>query len=123
MQYTVNKGFAEDLSEGKFSFPIVHAVRANTSNRQVLSESWLSVATPLRLMFLPLDVLQKRPSTPTTKQYVVNYMRDRTKSFQYTWKVLDTLERQSREEIRRLGGNPKLEVLMDVLAVPAPKMD
>jgi len=104
-QYAVNKGFAEDLSEGKFSFPIVHAVRANTSNRQVL------------------NVLQKRPSTPTTKRYVVDYMRDRTKSFQYTWKVLDTLERQAREEIRRLGGNPKLEALMDILAVPAPTMD
>lgn len=70
-----------------------------------------------------LDVLQKRPSTPTTKRYVVDYMRDRTKSFQYTWKVLDTLERQAREEIRRLGGNPKLEALMDMLAVPTPKID
>jgi len=50
-------------------------------------------------------------------------MRDRTKSFQYTWRVLDTLERQSREEIKRLGGNPKLEALMDMLAVAAPKMD
>jgi geranylgeranyl diphosphate synthase type 3 len=36
-EYGDNKGFAEDLSEGKFSFPIVHAVRADTSNRQVLS--------------------------------------------------------------------------------------
>ena len=75
------------------------------------------------MTFLFLDVLQKRPSTPTTKQYVVDYMRDRTKSFQYTWKVIDTLERQAREEIRRLGGNPKLEALMDMLAVPVPKMD
>lgn len=72
---------------------------------------------------LLLDVLQKRPSTPTTKQYVIDYMRDRTKSFQYTWKVLDALERQAREEIQRLGGNPKLEALMNLLAVPAPKMD
>lgn len=72
---------------------------------------------------LLLDVLQKRPSTPTTKQYVIDYMRDRTKSFQYTWKVLDALERQAREEIQRLGGNPKLEALMDLLTVPAPKMD
>ena len=74
-------------------------------------------------MFLLLDVLQKRPSTPTTKQYVIDYMRGRTKSFQYTWKVLDILERQSREEIRRLGGNAKLEALMDMLTVPAPKID
>ena len=36
--YTTNKGFAEDLTEGKFSFPIVHGVRANPADRQLLSE-------------------------------------------------------------------------------------
>jgi len=38
-QYTSNKGFAEDLSEGKFSFPVVHGIQADKSNRQVLSTS------------------------------------------------------------------------------------
>jgi hypothetical protein len=37
-QYADNKGFAEDLTEGKFSFPVVHGVRADPSNRQILSE-------------------------------------------------------------------------------------
>jgi hypothetical protein len=37
--YEANKGFAEDLTEGKFSFPIVHAIRSDTTNRQVLSAS------------------------------------------------------------------------------------
>ena len=36
-QYTNNKGFAEDLSEGKFSFPIIHGIHANPSSRQILS--------------------------------------------------------------------------------------
>jgi len=36
-QYTSNKGFAEDLTEGKFSFPIVHGISADTSNNQILS--------------------------------------------------------------------------------------
>lgn len=39
MQYKSNKGFCEDLTEGKFSFPVVHGVRADTSNRQILSKS------------------------------------------------------------------------------------
>jgi hypothetical protein len=37
-KYADNKGFAEDLTEGKFSFPVVHGVRADTSNRQLLRE-------------------------------------------------------------------------------------
>jgi len=37
-EYADNKGFCEDLTEGKFSFPVVHGVRADPSNRQILSE-------------------------------------------------------------------------------------
>lgn len=37
LQHTDNKSFAEDLTEGKFSFPIVHGVRADEQNRVVMS--------------------------------------------------------------------------------------
>jgi len=43
-QYTTHKGFAEDLSEGKFSFPVVHSIHADQSNRQVMS-SFVSLFT------------------------------------------------------------------------------
>ncbi|KAG8899164.1 geranylgeranyl pyrophosphate synthetase [Tulasnella sp. 403] len=99
LQYEDNKGFCEDLTEGKFSFPIVHSVRADTSNRQIL------------------NVLAKRPTTPTMKHYAVNYMRDRTKSFAYTLDVLTKLDLQARAEVARLGGNPKLEAILDALQV------
>ncbi|KAL1945260.1 hypothetical protein VTO73DRAFT_2111 [Trametes versicolor] len=98
-QYAENKGFAEDLTEGKFSFPIVHGVRADTSNRQLL------------------NVLQKRPTTPTLKTHAIGYLRDHTKSFTYTIGVMDDLEVQIREEIARLGGNARLEKIMDTLHV------
>ncbi|KAI0937773.1 hypothetical protein AcW1_003845 [Taiwanofungus camphoratus] len=98
-EYAENKGFAEDLTEGKFSFPIVHAVRADTSNRQVL------------------NVLQKRPSTPTLKLHTVLYLRQHTKSFDYTIGVLRSLEKQIRDEITRLGGNQGLEKIIDALHV------
>ncbi|KAF9559765.1 terpenoid synthase [Agrocybe pediades] len=98
-EYTSNKGFAEDLSEGKFSFPVVHGVHANKSNRQIL------------------NVLQKRPATPTLKVHTIHYLRDVTKSFDYTLSVLDNLEAQTRAEIRRLGGNKGLEAIMDFLHV------
>jgi geranylgeranyl diphosphate synthase type 3 len=61
--------------------------------------------------------LQKRPTTPTLKVHTINYLRETTKSFDYTMDVLDTLERQTRQEIMRLGGNKQLEKLMDILHV------
>jgi hypothetical protein len=36
-QYTHNKGFADDLSEGKFSFPIIHGVRSDDVNHLMTS--------------------------------------------------------------------------------------
>jgi len=103
-EYTSKKGFADDLTEGKFSFPVIHAIHADTSNREVL------------------NVLQQRPSTPTLKIYTIDYLKNHTKSFDYTLSVLDSLETQMRWEIRRLGGNQGLEQLMDMLHVDASKL-
>ncbi|PAV23079.1 terpenoid synthase [Pyrrhoderma noxium] len=97
-EYESNKGFAEDLTEGKFSFPVVHGIRADISNRQIL------------------NVLQKRPTTPTLKHFTINYLRNHTKSFDYTLRVLEVLEGQIRSEVVRLGGNPGLEKIIDTLS-------
>ncbi|KAI0785846.1 terpenoid synthase [Abortiporus biennis] len=101
-QYADNKGFAEDLTEGKFSFPIVHAVRTDTSNRQVL------------------NVLQKRPTTPTLKKHTIAYLEKHTQSFKYTLNVMTRLEMQIRENIKSFGGNPRLEGIIDALHVDNP---
>ncbi|KAF8193008.1 isoprenoid synthase domain-containing protein [Pholiota molesta] len=73
----------EDLSEGKFSFPVVHGIHADTSNRQIL------------------NVLQKRPTTPTLKIHTINYLKNQTKP----------------RGDARLGGNRGLEAIMDLLHV------
>ncbi|KAH7909653.1 farnesyltranstransferase [Hygrophoropsis aurantiaca] len=75
-EYTKHKGFAEDLTEGKFSFPIVHAVLADQSNREIL------------------NILQKRPSTPTLKHHAIAYLRNHTRSLAYTRQVLRVLDKQ-----------------------------
>lgn len=36
-QYHDNKSYCEDLTEGKFSFPIIHAIRSSKDNNQVIS--------------------------------------------------------------------------------------
>lgn len=63
------------------------------------------------------DVLQKRPTTPTLKQYAISYLQEQTKSFEYTLSVLQDLERQTYREIERLGGNPGLEKIIRMLHV------
>ncbi|KAJ7740944.1 isoprenoid synthase domain-containing protein [Mycena maculata] len=98
-EYTSNKGFAEDLTEGKFSFPIVHGIHADQTNRQVL------------------NTLQKRPRTPTLKIHTISYLDSHTQSFAYTRSVLKNLEQQMRAEVARLGGNKGLEAIIDALAL------
>jgi len=98
-EYGANKGFAEDLSEGKFSFPIVHGIHADTTNRRLL------------------NVLQKRPGTPTLKHHAISYLRDHSKSFEYTREVLKVLERRVLDEIERLGGNPMLLNVLQTLHI------
>ncbi|KAI4139749.1 MAG: hypothetical protein LQ340_007968, partial [Diploschistes diacapsis] len=51
--YADNKGLCEDLTEGKFSFPIIHAVRADVGNRQLL------------------NILKQKPTDPEVKRYAV----------------------------------------------------
>jgi hypothetical protein len=37
-QYESKKGLADDLTEGKFSFPIIHGIQSDNKNRLLLSE-------------------------------------------------------------------------------------
>ncbi|QRV98279.1 farnesyl-diphosphate synthase [Ceratobasidium sp. AG-Ba] len=97
--YTSNKGYAEDLSEGKFSFPVVHSIRSDMTNRQVL------------------NILQKRPSTPTLKRHVISYMDTETGTFEYTREVLRKFDAQTRAEIERLGGNAGLTKFVDSMKI------
>ncbi|KAK0546102.1 hypothetical protein OC845_004761 [Tilletia horrida] len=93
-QYTAHKGFCEDLTEGKFSFPIIHSVRASAATTSS------STIPPNRQI---LNVLKQRPTDEATKSYAVAYMRDQTHSFTYTRSVLRRLDAQARREIDRIA--------------------
>ena len=43
-------------------------------------------------------------------------MKESTESFAYTQQVLNTLDKQCRAEIERLGGNVALNAILDKLA-------
>lgn len=42
-EYTENKSFCEDLTEGKFSFPIVNAIKSHPHDNTLMSKWYLSV--------------------------------------------------------------------------------
>uniref|UniRef100_A0A0B6ZPU4 Geranylgeranyl pyrophosphate synthase n=1 Tax=Arion vulgaris TaxID=1028688 RepID=A0A0B6ZPU4_9EUPU len=92
-EYEANKSFCEDLTEGKFSFPIIHAIRANTDDTQVLS------------------ILRQRTVDNDVKKYCVDYL-EKIGSFEYTRHVLQELEHDLLKEISSLGDNPYLTALV-----------
>ncbi|CAG8906703.1 unnamed protein product [Penicillium egyptiacum] len=78
--YTDNKGFCEDLSEGKFSFLIIHSVRSNPNDHQLL------------------NILRQRSTEYSLKCHAVRYMES-TGSFLYCRKKLACLVQEARDMI------------------------
>ncbi len=84
-QYSTNKGLFEDLTEGKFSFPIIHAIRSDPTNRQLL------------------NILKQRSRDDEVKRYAVSYMRGKG-SFAYTRGVLEGLMKGAIKEVDVVDG-------------------
>ncbi|KAK4506667.1 hypothetical protein PRZ48_000399 [Zasmidium cellare] len=74
--YTHNKGLCEDLTEGKFSFPIIHAIRSDPSN------------------LVLINILKQKTTDDEVKKYAVGYM-ERCGSFSYTRRILRGLTKKA----------------------------
>lgn len=99
-----HKGFCEDLTEGKFSFPVVHAMHHGGACQL-------------------LPILRQRTTNIRTKQYAVQCM-EQCGSFAYTRAVLARLHAQACGEVRRLeetlqAPNVPLLHILEALRVPA----
>ncbi|CAG9559899.1 unnamed protein product [Danaus chrysippus] len=95
-EYSENKSYCEDLTEGKFSFPIIHAIHTHKEDNQVL------------------HILRQRTRDVEVKRYCISLL-EKFGSFQYTRERLAMLDQEARDEVRRLGGNPHLEEFLDDL--------
>ena len=98
MQQT--KGFAEDLTEGKFSLPILHAARQNSSKDSVI---W--------------KVLRMKSEDPKIKAEAIEYMRDITGSLDYTLKIAEGLELETERRLAKLPPNSTFSTMIQRLKV------
>ncbi|EDQ91858.1 uncharacterized protein MONBRDRAFT_35977 [Monosiga brevicollis MX1] len=104
-EYAANKSFCEDITEGKFSFPIIHCIRQSPTEHQLL------------------NILKQRTDDRDLKLHCLRCM-ERTGSFTYTHRfytlrqvdVLNDLERTARAQIAELGGNDTLVAILDTLS-------
>ncbi|KOS21612.1 Geranylgeranyl pyrophosphate synthase [Escovopsis weberi] len=101
-EYSNNKGMCEDLTEGKFSFPVIHSIRADPSNLQLI------------------NVLKQKTSDVQIKRYAVKYMES-TGSFKYTREVIATLLARARALVAELeskfGPAPGLHKILDKMVI------
>ncbi|KAL5339915.1 isoprenoid synthase domain-containing protein [Aspergillus crustosus] len=91
--YTENKGLCEDLTEGKFSFPIIHSIRSNPGNHQLI------------------NILRQKTKEEEVKRYALQYMES-TGSFKHTQGVvreLRTRALQLIDEIEKSGNGKRPE--------------
>ncbi|ELU17014.1 hypothetical protein CAPTEDRAFT_118458 [Capitella teleta] len=96
-EYEANKSLAEDLTEGKFSFPIIHAIQHSPAgDNQVM------------------NILRQRTSDIEVKKYCVQHMQH-LGSFEYTRTVLVQLEEKLLSQIEGLGGNSHFTSLLQAL--------
>lgn len=71
LQYTNQKGFCEDLDEGKFSFPLIHALETPSQKlqlRSILQERRVAGKLSFELKQMVLECLHRSKSLEHTKR-------------------------------------------------------
>ncbi|EME87327.1 uncharacterized protein MYCFIDRAFT_54584 [Pseudocercospora fijiensis CIRAD86] len=95
--YTQNKGLCEDLTEGKFSFPVIHAIRSDPSN------------------LVLINILKQKTQDDDVKKYAVAYM-ERCGSFSYSRRVLRGLTKKALSLVDEVdGGRGRGEAVKRIL--------
>lgn len=96
IDYMQSKSFCEDLTEGKFSYPVIHAIHSNPNDTRLLS------------------ILRQRTEDRDVKKHAVQWMES-CGSVEYTREALKELKKEVLAEILKLGGHKRLESLLEML--------
>ncbi|KAK2874913.1 hypothetical protein FQN49_001952 [Arthroderma sp. PD_2] len=82
--YAKNKGFCEDITEGKFSFPIIHSINSDPSNKQLV------------------NILKQKSEDDLIKAYAVDYINS-TRSFAYSHEKFSMLMEDAKSMMDELN--------------------
>jgi len=104
--YMKSKSFCEDLTEGKFSFPIIHCVQQQKQSDDT------------RL----ISILKQRTQDVDVKRYAQQMMRA-SGSLHYTRRKCSELKKQIVEQVKAFGGNEPLLKVLEMLDVQVEKID
>ncbi|CAF1074572.1 unnamed protein product [Rotaria sordida] len=95
-EYINNKSYCEDLTEGKFSFPILHAINTHDTDTRII------------------HILKQRTQDLDLKRYFVQLLYE-FGSMEYTRQICQELAKQIFDEIHLLGGNNYLDNIVQYL--------
>jgi geranylgeranyl diphosphate synthase type 3 len=95
-EYFANKSFCEDLTEGKFSFPIIHCIRTKPNDNRLVR------------------ILKQKTRDVTVKKHAVEWMM-KCGSLDYTINKLNELYAECIDLIKGLGGHLDLQALLKKL--------
>ena len=99
MKMAAAKGFGEDITEGKFSFPIIHAIKSCAPDDKEI-----------------LYLLKSRTEFPEVKRRAVHYMTHVTRSLQYTERTIKVLLAKANAQLQALEPpNPAFEAILAML--------
>ena len=95
-EYSNNKSYCEDITEGKFSFPILHAVNTRETDTRIM------------------HILKQRTNDFELKRYCLELLHE-FGSIEYTRQTCNDLSKKIFDEIHKLGNNKYLEDLIQSL--------
>lgn len=95
-EYARSKSYCEDLTEGKFSYPILHAIRARSADTRLL------------------NILKQKTDNADVKRHAVEFMES-VGSFAATRGALAKIKGDIAAAITNLGGHAALAALVERL--------
>ena len=92
-EYQQSKSYCEDLTEGKFSYPIIFSILKNPLDNRLI------------------NILRQRTEDVEVKRYALQYMVE-CGALEHTRHILREIRAKIEEEILRLNGHSKLSKLL-----------